>query len=201
MPFLLQVMWARPSAISATLPVRFFAPQIDQHQMRVGAAGDDIETAVLQGLGQRLGILDHALGVKLERRPQRLAEGHRLGRDNMHQRAALHAGEHRRIELLRQFLVIGQDRAAARAAQRLVRRGGDDMRMRKRARMRAAGDKAGEMRHVDHQIGADFVGNFAEAAEIDDPRIGRAAGNDHLRPMLFGQPLHLVHVDEVGVAA
>ena len=31
-------------------------------------------------------------------------------------------------------------------------------------RMRAAGDEAGEMRHVDHEIGADLVGDLAEAA-------------------------------------
>jgi hypothetical protein len=29
--------------------------------------------------------------------------------------------------------------------------------------MRAAGDQPGEMRHVDHQIGADLVGDLAEA--------------------------------------
>ena len=67
--------------------------------------------------------------------------------------------------------------------------------------MRAAGDEAGEMRHVDHQIGADLVGDLAEAAEIDDARIGRAAGDDHLGPMLLGEPLDLLHVDEVVVAA
>ena len=38
MPFLLQVMWARPSAASAALPVRPLRRQIDQHQMVVGAA-------------------------------------------------------------------------------------------------------------------------------------------------------------------
>ena len=119
----------------------------------------------------------------------------------MHQRAALHAGEHRRIELLRQLLVVGEDRAAARAAQRLVRGRRHDMRMRERARMRAAGHEAGEMRHVDHEIGADLVGDLAEAAEIDDARIGRAAGDDDFRLVLLGEPLDLVHVDEVVVAA
>ena len=67
--------------------------------------------------------------------------------------------------------------------------------------MRAAGDEAGEMRHVDHQVGADLVGDLAEAAEVDDARIGRAAGDDHLRPVLLGEPLDLVHVDAVVVAA
>ncbi len=57
------------------------------------------------------------------------------------------------------------------------------------------------MRHVDHQIGADRVGDLAEAAEIDDARIGRAAGDDHLGPVLFGEPFDLLHVDEVVVAA
>ena len=67
--------------------------------------------------------------------------------------------------------------------------------------MRAAGDEAGEMRHVDHKIGADLVGDFAETAEIDDARIGRAAGDDHLGPVLFGEPFDLVHVDEMVLAA
>ena len=66
--------------------------------------------------------------------------------------------------------------------------------------MRAAGDQPGKMSHVDHQISADLVGNLAEAAKVDDARIGRAAGDDHLRPMLFGQPLDLIHVDEVVIA-
>ena len=67
--------------------------------------------------------------------------------------------------------------------------------------MHAAGHEAGEMRHIDHEIGADLVGDLAEAAEIDDARIGRAAGDDHLRPVLLGQPLDLVHVDQMVVAA
>ena len=74
------------------------------------------------------------------------------------------------------------------------------MGMRERARMHAAGDEPGEMRHVDHQLGADAVGDLAEAAEVDDARIGRAAGDDHLRPMLLREPRHLVHVDAVVVA-
>ena len=43
------------------------------------------------------------------------------------------------------------------------------------------------MRHVDHEIGADRVGDLAEALEVEHARIGRKAGDDHLR--LFGQRL------------
>ena len=38
--------------------------------------------------------------------------------------------------------------------------------------MHAARHEAGEMRHVDHEIGADLIGDLAEAAEVDDARIG-----------------------------
>ena len=52
------------------------------------------------------------------------------------------------------------------------------------------------MRHVDHQIGADPVGDRAKPGEIDDPRIGAAAGDDQFRPMRLGEPaLDLVEID------
>jgi hypothetical protein len=46
---------------------------------------------------------------------QRLAESDRLGGDDVHQRPALQAREDRRVDLLGDRLVIGQDHAAARA--------------------------------------------------------------------------------------
>ena len=75
------------------------------------------------------------------------------------------------------------------------------MGVRERTGMRAAGDEAGEVRHVDHELGADFVGDLAEAAEVDNARIGRTAGDDHLGLVLPREPGHLVHVDAVVVAA
>ena len=66
--------------------------------------------------------------------------------------------------------------------------------------MHAAGDEPGEMRHVDHEPGADLVGDLAEAAKVEDARVSRAAGDDHLGPMLFRQPQHFVHVDQMVLA-
>ena len=43
-------------------------------------------------------------------------------------------------------------------------------------------DEPGEVRHVDHQVGADLVGDLAEAREVELPRVGRPAGDDQLRP-------------------
>ena len=57
------------------------------------------------------------------------------------------------------------------------------------------------MRHVHHQQRADLVADFAEGAEVDDARIGRAAGDDHFRLVLARQPRDLLHVDALVVAA
>src|SRR5664280_1939584 len=115
-------------------------------------------------------------GIGAEAWPQRLTERHRLGGDHMHQRAALHAGEHRRVEFLGDLFVVGQDHAAARPAQRLVRGSGHHMRMREWRGMHPARHQSGEVRHVHHQQRADLVADFAEGAEVDDARIGRTAG-------------------------
>ncbi len=75
-------------------------PQVDQHQVGVGAAGDDREAAFDQGLGERLGVGDHLLRVALEVGRQRLAEGDRLGGDDVLERPALRAGEDRLVDRL-----------------------------------------------------------------------------------------------------
>ena len=59
----------------------------------------------------------------------------------------------------------------------------------------AGGDEAGEVGHVDHQLGADGVGNRAEGGEIELAGVGRPAGDDQLGPVLVGEPLDLLHVD------
>src|ERR1700693_1816126 len=69
------------------------------------------------------------------------------------------------------------------------------MGMRPRARMRPPGAKAGEMVHVDHQIGAAAIGDRADPGKINDPRIGAAAGDDQLRPVCLGLALDLIVID------
>ena len=61
------------------------------------------------------------------------------------------------------------------------------------------GDEPGEVGHVDHQEGADLVGDLPEAREVEHARVGRPAGEQQLRPALLGDPLDLVHVDQVGL--
>ena len=64
--------------------------------------------------------------------------------------------------------------------------------------MRAAGHEAREVRHVGEEHGIDRIGDGPKAGEVDRPRIGRAAADDELRPMLPRQARDLLHVDEAG---
>ena len=139
----------RPLGVAALHALR---AQVDEHHVAVGAAGDDVEAAGLERRGERAGVGDDPGGVVAERRLQRLAEGDGLGGDDVHQRAALVAGEDGGVELLRQRLVVRQDDAAARAAQGLVGGRGGDVGVRHRVRVEAGGDQAGVVRHVDHQV-------------------------------------------------
>ena len=68
---------------------------VHQQQMIVRAAGDETELPPPQLVGQRAGVGDGLSGVGAEGWLQRLAESDRLGGDDVHQRAALHAGKNR----------------------------------------------------------------------------------------------------------
>ena len=169
--------------------------------MGIRAAGDHGEIALDQPGRQRLRIGDDGLAIDLEFRGERFLEGRRLARDLVHQRPALGAREHGRIDLLRQIRIVGQDHAAAAAAQGLVGRGRGYMGIRHRARMHARRHQPGEMRHIHHERGADAVGDLAETGEIEEARIGRPTGDDELRPVLVGEFSDPVVVDQVVVLA
>jgi hypothetical protein len=182
-PFLLQVMPARSRLSSAALPVSHVAAGVHEHG------------------GEHPGVVHHGLGVGLETGPERLSESRRLAGDHMHQGPALQTRKGGGVDLLAQVQIVGQDHAAAAAAQSLVGRGGHHMGMGQRRRMHAGRDQPGEMGHVDLEVGAHLIGNLPEAREIQDPWVSRAAGDDQLRLVLPGQGLDLVEVDQGVVPA
>ena len=51
--------------------------------------------------------------------------------------------------------------------------------------------ETGDVRHVDGQVGANLVSNFAEPFPVGNSRVGREPGNDHPRLMLLRQLVHL----------
>ena len=164
--FLFTVMPAWSSTSETSLPVMILRLQIDEHEMVVGRARDDAEAVFLHAFAERLGVADDLLLVGLELGPERFAERDRLGRDDVHERAALHAGKHLRVDFLR-VLFLAEDEAAARAAQRLVRGGGDEIGIGNRRRMDARRDESRDVRHVDEEQRAARIGDLAQAREID----------------------------------
>ena len=60
-PFLLQVIAARSSALVGVLAGNAERAQVDQREMGVGAARDEVGAALLQAAGKRLGIGDDRL--------------------------------------------------------------------------------------------------------------------------------------------
>ena len=69
------------------------AAQVDQHEVVVRAAGNQIEALILEGCRQCLCVVNDALLISLELRLERLAEADSLRRDNVLERTALGARE------------------------------------------------------------------------------------------------------------
>ena len=150
--------------------------------MVIGAARDDAIAALLQ-LSTHGARIDYNLVLVIfELRLQGLEEGDRLSCDHMHQRTTLRAREDQRVEFFGQLVVLAREnQTAARTAQRLVGRGGHDIRIRNGVRINARCDETGHVRHVDVQIGTHLVGDRAKTREVEQARIGRKASDDELR--------------------
>ena len=169
---------------SASLPVHSRPAEVDEEEVRVRPAREDVEPALLQRLGERVGVRAHGPLVVAERLRGGDPEARRLRRDDVVQRPALHPGEDRAVERLR-VLLAAEDEARARPGERLVRRRGDEVAVLDRVRMEARGDEPREVGHVAEQERAHLVGDLAEAPRLDRARIRRAAADDELRPVLL----------------
>src|SRR5207244_5598937 len=110
----------------------------------------------------------------------------------------LEAGEHRLFDRGRVFLAT-QDATGAGAAESLVRGQRDDVGVRRRRRVRAPDDEAGDVRRVDQEQRAGLVGDLAEGGEVDDPRVRGRAGDDHLRALAHGEVANPVVVERLGL--
>ena len=168
--------------------------QVHQHQVVVGAAGDQVEAGVGEGLGQGGGILDDLLLVGLEFRLEGFAQGHRLGGDDVEERAALGAGEDGGIDLLGQIL-LAEDHAAPGTPEGLVGGGGDHVGVGDGGGVEPGGHQAGDVGHVHKEVSPHLVGDVGKGLEVDDPGIGGGAGDDHFGLVLPGQIPDLVVVD------
>ena len=94
--------------------------------MVVRAAGNQFHAAFGECLGQRLRVHADGVLIGLEFGLHGFVQAYGLRGDDVHQRTALRAGEDALIDGLG-ILLFAEDHATARAAQGLVRGGGNDI--------------------------------------------------------------------------
>merc|ERR1719218_401635 len=80
----------------------------------------------------------------------------------------------------RLVLLAVEDHATARTAKRLVRGGGDDVRVRERVVHNVRGHETGDVRHVGHEVGAHLVADLAHALVVVVTGVRGGARDDQL---------------------
>ena len=140
----------------------FHRLQVNEENVAFSTAGNDAQTAFNQ-LFRHGGSIDfHLFCVLFELRLQRFFKRYGFGSDNVHQRTALQAWEDGGIQRFFVGIVTAQNHTAARAAQGFVGGGGYEVAEWHRVRIFAAGNQTRIVRHVDKEVCADFIGDFAE---------------------------------------
>ena len=64
--------------------------------------------------------------------------------------------------------------------------------------MQAGRHQTGDMGHIHHEQGINFIGDPSEPGKIDDPRIGAGPGHNHFRFFGKGDALNLFHINPAG---
>ncbi len=189
---------------------------VHEREVVVRAATDQARTCSCDGLRQHAGIDDRPCLVLAEALCLGELEGHRLRGDDVHQRSALHPGEDRLVHCRREG-VLAQGRevraidaprevrareheAAARATERLVRRGGHEVGMREGTGVQPGRHESGEVGHVHEEQCADAVGDGCQPLEVPGARIGRRAGDHDLGAHRLRLRLERVVVDPFRLA-
>ena len=180
MVFLFTVIPARSSAASAALPVMPRAKTSTSMRWLSVPPETRRQPSLVSAAARALALSTMLLLVGLEVGREGLLEGDGLGRDHVHQRAALNAGKNGLVEVLG-LLRLAQDQAAPRAAQRLV--GGAWSRSRRGAPGSDAArpppaPRCGPCPPRPRRPTASAA--CAHAREVDDARVGAGAGHDDL---------------------
>ena len=168
--------------------------------MVVRSARHDAEVILHESVGKGAGVFHDLALILAESRLERLVERHGLCRDNVHERAPLDTGKDLPVHGFG-VLLLAHDHAAPRPAQGLVRRRRHKVCLRHRARVLPAGDQAGDVRDIGHEVRADLVRDRPEPGKVEDPRVRARPDDDHLRLVLHGKALYLVVVEHLRVPA
>jgi hypothetical protein len=102
-------------------PGQTLGEHVDEHEMVVGAAAHEAKPVAAQRGRKSCGVGDNLPLILAKGGFQRLPETDGFGRDDVHQRTALHSGKHSAVEIFC-VLLAAENETGTRAAQRLVRR-------------------------------------------------------------------------------
>mmetsp|Transcript_53782 Transcript_53782/g.120641 ORF Transcript_53782/g.120641 Transcript_53782/m.120641 type:complete len:331 (+) Transcript_53782:191-1183(+) len=180
--------------------------QIPQHQVVLSTLRRKFVALADQELRKCGGVSLDLLGVRLELGGGDLLELRRQTSDLVVVRTTLQRREDSLVDCLlvaihgRAGLVgLGtppeEDHPRARATQRLVRRGRDNIAEIKSVRRLASGNQPADVRNVRHHERTRCVADLADARIIPITGVRRGAGHDQLGAEHEGQLLHLVIVD------
>lgn len=89
-----------------------------------------------------------------------------------------------------------ENHGATRTTKGLVRGGGDNVGVLKRALDAAGSDQARNVGHIDDQVGADRVGNLAHALVVNLTAVRRGTGDERLGPVEDGRLGQHVVIDD-----
>ena len=182
----LTVMPIAVQPVLGLLAVELGVAQVDQHQVHVGPAGQHAECRAAPASGGRSRSASSALrtGCGCCRSTKSSAAAHvnatALPAMTCSSGPPCRPGKTAELIFLAIVGVVGEDDAAARAAEGLVRGGGDDVGERHGVGVQAGGDQPGEVRHVDDQVARRPRRRSARnRREVELAGVGRPAGDDH----------------------
>ena len=88
-----------------------------------------------------------------------------------------------------------EDATTTGTAECFVCREGNNIGVRNGIGMHPTGDKPGDMRSIEHQQRANFIGDLADGCRVDNARISSGASDDHLWALTQCDFAHLIHIN------
>ena len=188
--------------------------EVEQDAVVVGTARSHFISLVDECLSHSLSVGAYLLLIVHKFGSESFAKCHSFGRDNVFERAALHAGEYGRVEERRHLanhalrsgfapriveVLAEQNDTATRAAEGFVSGRSDDVSIFHRVFEQTGSDETCRVSHINHKYGAHLIGDFAHAGIIPFARVGTCTTNNQFWLGAKGFAFHLVVVDKTGI--
>lgn len=171
--------------------VNLLGAEIHEDHVAVGAVRDELVSETLELPLEGLGVGSNKLLVFLVLGSHGLLESNGQGGDGVVVRTALVTREDGEVNLLLKIveglLALGiyaadtlavEDHGTARATERLVGGGSDNVGIGEGRRNDASSNQTGNVGHVNNEVGANRVGNLTEAGIVNVAAIGGGTSNN-----------------------